>query len=153
MQTIDSTTKKLPLPELVMVAAEQFDLGDTPIEAATLALVKEMNMPRADVTQVGNTIYVAHFGKGVSKHKIFLRAINLDTGRNFVKNSMKYIQYLQKKKVTHVSLEFEGDVYLSFFKMLQKWALGTDSQVGIALTDRGSHRVFVRLGKRPLVAG
>ena len=152
MKTVDSSKKELTTPEIVVESITQLnnlqDEVDLPLETALLAIAKEGSMESADTVQIGNTVFIAHRGEGKNKSKMVGRAFNMDTGRNFIANSIKYLQYLQEKNITHYSTEFEGDTLLPAMQMLQKRLKKTsDSAMYIGITEDDEYIVYVKLGK------
>ena len=152
MKTVDSSKKELTTPEIVIQSAQQLLAGEeTSIQAALLTIAKEGSMESADTVQIGNTVFIAHRGEGKNKNKMVGRAFNMDTGRNFIANSIKYLQYLQDKNITHYSTEFEGDTLLPAMQMLQKRLKKTsDSAMYIGITEDNEYLVYVKLGEEPV---
>ena len=152
MKTVDSKKQELTTPEVVIQAVEQLgDTEDTPIQTTLLAIAKEGSMENADTIQIGNTVFLAHRGVGDNKNKMVGRAFNIDTGRNFISNAVKYLQYLQEKNITHYSTEFEGDTLLPAMQMLQKRLKKTsDSAMYIGITEDDEYLVYIKLGEEPV---
>ena len=152
MKTVDSKKQELTTPEVVIQAVEQLgDTEDTPIQTTLLAIAKEGSMENADTIQIGNTVFLAHRGMGDNKNKMVGRAFNIDTGRNFISNAVKYLQYLQEKNITHYSTEFEGDTLLPAMQMLQKRLKKTsDSAMYIGITEDDEYLVYIKLGEEPV---
>lgn len=152
MKTVDSSKKELTTPEIVIQSAQQLLAGEeTSIQTALLTIAKEGSMESADTVQIGNTVFIAHRGEGKNKSKMVGRAFNMDTGRNFIANSIKYLQYLQDKNITHYSTEFEGDTLLPAMQMLQKRLKKTsDSAMYIGITEDNEYLVYVKLGEEPV---
>ena len=117
---VDSAKKKLSPPEIMSIAAAELDLKGVTVEAAMLGVAQEVSMPNVDLTQVGNTAFVGHRGKGKSKNKMVGRAFNVDTARNFVSNYVEYLAQLQGKGITHYSIDFEGEDLVPVAKAVGK---------------------------------
>jgi hypothetical protein len=151
MQLVNSKEKKLIAPEIVVRAAEH-TIEDSEHDMATsLAIVvTEMQMPTADKRQIGNTVFLAHKGTGKNKKKMVGRAFNMDTGRNFIENCLKYLTYLQRKGITHYSTSFDGEELLGGFKYLQRKVGRSDTEIGIARLEGGGYAVYIRVGKAPI---
>ena len=152
METIDSKQQKLDIPEIIIRAVQQLTgAEDAPMQAALLAIAEEGGMDSADTVQIGNTVFLAHRGKGDNKNKMAGRAFNIDTGRNFIANSVEYLQYLQDKNITHYSTEFEGDRLLPAMRMLQKRLTKTeDSALYIGVTEDDEYLIYIKLGEEPV---
>jgi hypothetical protein len=155
MKLTDSKEKLLPGPEIVaQTIYNQPMLNYTP-EALIGAVAAESTLPNTDIVQIGNTVFIAHTGKGKNKRKMVGRALNVDTGRNFVVNGFKYFTYLQQKGVTHYTTTFTGPVFLNAFKIFQRRAKKQDTEIGIGRLKKypDMYVVFIRLGKEPLAKG
>jgi len=157
---VDSKERELELSEILVRAAFSNNgavstVDDLPLspQVVLAVLSNEMSMPEVDVKQFGNTLFITHSGKGENRKKVVGRALNSDTGRNFMNNALQYAAYLQEKGVTHYSTEFEGTSYLNAFKVLQRLFQSIDSTVAIGrLEDENSYRAFVLFGKDPIPA-
>jgi len=117
---VDSTQEPLPAPSVLSMAAAELDLGGVTVEAAMLGLAHEVSLPDVDLVQVGNTVFVGHRGKKGQKAKMVGRAFNVDTARNFVNNYIKYLSVLQKKGITHYSIDFNGEELVPVAKAVGK---------------------------------
>jgi hypothetical protein len=147
METVvDSKQKPLPGPTVIIMAAQQLDLGGVPIFAAIASVAEELNSKNVDTAQVGNTVFVAHRGKGKNKNKMAGRSFNVDTAKNFVNNYVKYLSVLRNKGVTHYSVDFDGQALLSVVKAAAKRirGAGMETMVG-AFEDNSGYRVYVKL--------
>ena len=147
METVvDSKQEPLPGPTVIMMAADQLDLGGVSKEAAILSVVKELSLPDIDATQVGNTVFVGHRGKKDNKNKMVGRVFNVDTAQNFVNNYVKYLTVLRDKGVTHYSVDFDGQELLPVAKSVGKRIRGTGMKAMMAeFEDNSGYRVFFKL--------
>ncbi len=156
MEIVDSRQKKLEGPDILVMAAYSNNgasaaVGEVyPPGTALAAIAKEMSMPRSDTVQFGNTVYLSHRGEGKNSKKMVGRAFNVDTGKNFVNNSLRYINYLQKKGITHYTTWFNGDDFLNGFRVFQRMTKGSDTQIGIARREDSGYIVYTKIGKEPI---
>ena len=142
---VDSKQEPLPAPTILTMVAGQLDLEGVSKEAALLGLAKEISMPNVDQTQVGNTVFVGHRGKGPNKNKMVGRAFNVDTARNYVDNYVKYLKVLQRKGITHYSIDFDGKALVPVAKAVGKRLQGTGVAAYMAkFTDKDTYRVFFK---------
>ena len=154
MEIVDSKEKLLKGPEIVAMSAYNIPDLKYPKEVVLAAVGMEFTLPRTDLVQIGNTVFVAHMGKGKSKKKMVGRAFNVDTGRNFIVNGFKYFTYLQQKGITHYTTEFYGPVFLNGFKLFKRRADQQDTEISIGkYRNTDKYVVFMRLGKKPLMRG
>ena len=151
MQVVDSNKEKLGIHTILTMAAEELR-KDLSIEQALLAIVKETSLPEADVTQIGNTVFIGHTGKGANKSKMVGRPINVDAARNYINNMLRYLGYLQEKNITHYHAAFEGDTLVPAIKMMQKKLTKTDTQIGLGQyeDEEDDYVVYIKIGKDPL---
>lgn len=146
---VDSKQEPLPAPTILTMVVKQLDLGDTP-EATLLGLAKEISMPNVDQTQVGNTVFLGHRGKGPNKNKMVGRAFNVDTARNYIDNYVKYLKVLQQKGITHYSIDFDGEALVPMAKAVGKKLRGTGVQARMfPFEDSSGYRVFFKLPETP----
>jgi hypothetical protein len=151
MGVVDSKEKILPPAAVITMALENVGTGDMPVETAMMTIVKETET--ADVVQIGNTVFIGHFGAGANKDKVVGRPLNADIGRNYVRNILKYAGYLQKRGITDYVTQFEGDVMLPAMRALKKVFDKTDSVFQLEPAEDNHHVLFVKLGEEPLDKG
>jgi len=124
----------------------QLDVEGISKEAMLLGLAKEISMPNVDQTQVGNTVFIGHRGKGANKNKMFGRAFNVDTARNYTDNFVKYLKVLQQKRITHYSVDIKGETLIPMAKAVGKKLRGTGVQARMFPFEDGSgYRLFFKL--------
>lgn len=152
MKTVDSKKQELGIPEIIAQYLEQtMTEDDPPIQAQLLATVREGTLEGADVVQIGNTVFFAHRGKGENKYKMVGHSFSVDTGRNFIANCIKYLQYLQDKNITHYHTNLADDELIPAMQMIQKRLKKTeDSAMYIGVTEDDKYLVYVKLGKDPI---
>ena len=153
METIDSNQEKIAPGQVMAIAAEQLNEDNIPVEAMLASVAKEASMESADLVQVGNTVFLGHKGKGANKTKMGGRAFNVDTGRNFIRNILNYLGYLQGKKFTHYASQFKGETLLPAMRALEKKMANKDSNIAVARSQNDQYVVYINLGKEPLGVG
>jgi len=143
---VDSKQEPLSGPAIIAMAAEQLDLGGVPIPAAIASVAEELHMKSVDAIQVGNTVFIAHRGKGANKNKMVGRSFNVDTAQNFINNYVKYLSVLRNKGVTHYSVDFDGQELLPVAKAVGKRIRGTGMKAMMAaFEDNTGYRVYFKL--------
>ena len=155
MELVNSKEKLLKGPEIVAMSAYNMPDLKYPKEVMLGAVAAEFTLPRTDLVQIGNTVFVGHMGKGKKNSKKMVgRAFNVDTGRNFIVNGFKYFTYLQKMGITHYTTEFYGPVFLNGFKLFKRRADQQDTEIAIGkYRNTDKYVVFMKLGKEPLMRG
>ena len=127
MDLVDSSVEKLPSADIIVKALQQLGSKQIPPATALAIIVKESSLETADSIQIGNTVFLGHRGKDVNSNKMVGRAFNADTGKNFINNCLKYLEYVRKKGITHYTTIKNSDTniyigkrkngtYIAFFK-------------------------------------
>ena len=148
MQVVNSNKKQLEIPDIVIMAIDD-QRGDSSLQENLLKFVSEATLPSADVTQIGNTVFVGHVGK--DKTKMTGRPINVDTAKNYANNMVKYYAYLQGKGITHWNATFTGDELVPLVRIVQKKLVDTDTKLYLGqYEDSDDYGVFTRIGEEPL---
>lgn len=147
---VDSKQRPLPAPEVMMIAASEQNNTEYPTDHVVTALARELAMPNTDQVQIGNTVFIGHRGKGKYKNVMEGRALNIDTGKNFVNSGLKYLAYLQNKGIEFYRTDFNAQEYLSAFQFWYNKTKNTDTEVDVVQLDTGGYRAFIKIGKDSL---
>lgn len=141
----DSKKKELSIDALLMVAAQQTK-SPYPAEAVYASLVAEMNMKGTSTFRQGNTLFIMHHAKG--RVGIF-RALNADTGRNYLENAYMFAQAAYKMGFDTLSCTFKDPTAMNLFKGVFRNPPQEGMGYRAEKTNNG-FRVTVKLGpKRP----
>ena len=148
MKTIDSKKEKVPTEVVFVLAIDQ--IGSKYDPATTMAVIaREGSMSSADTVQFGNTVFLAHRGKGDNYNKMVGRAFNIDTARNFIENVLQYLEYLRQKNITHYTVLFSGELILKLVKILEN-VINTNSDSVAFIRNRETgddeYAGFVKFG-------
>ena len=148
---VDSNKTKLPAPEILMRAVDQAntnsDIDKLPLQVKMAAVMQQIAMPGTEVTHIGNTVYIGNVGKGKLKTHIHWYGNNLDTGVNYLKNTVEYMKKLKQKGMTHFTTDITPnppkiiDLANELIKQLNK--LGMQAFLG-ANKDKSYYRLYVR---------
>lgn len=150
LTVIDSKIDPQPAPVVISTVVSELDLGDVPPAIAMASIAKEMAMKDADMVQIGNTVFLAHRGKGKNKDMMWGRAFNIDTAQNFIANGLKYFTYMQRKGIKRYVTDYDGAIYDSAFIAWKRYADRADTKIAVGRKSDGESRAFVTLGKIPL---
>ena len=149
MQMINSKEKLLKMPEIILISAQDIGTDGIPLPSALLSLAKEGIAPSADIVQVGNTVFLAHRGKGKHKNMMFGRAFNADVARNYIKNIVEYFKYLKNKGLTHYSTQFKGEKMRNLLSIVGQNIQDITTKFEIARTVVGDkHRLNIMFGDK-----
>ena len=114
------------------------------------AIMVETQRETCEVVKVGNTVFIGHRGEGKNKTKMVGRPLNVDTGRNYIKNMLKYAAYIQGQGITHYSTQFEGEDLLPAMRVVHKRLQDTDTDFAVGRTKDNKYAVLVKFGEELL---
>ena len=105
LKVIDSNKEVVEDAALLTLALSQLENYGVPPQAALAGLAKELSLPNVASERVGNTMFVTTRGTGANKNKAVTRLINIDTKKNLIANSIKFLQQAQRKGITHLAVD------------------------------------------------
>jgi hypothetical protein len=140
---VDSKQKKLNPADIVAVALENTQ-SKYPMNVAFPAVMTEMNQPKTEVKQLGNTLFILH---PADEGQAFFKALNADTARNFFDNSRAYVKYVkQDLGINLLVTEFKDPAIRTLFKAIsQNPPMPGMGYKEYKTTDGGS-RIVLNLG-------
>ena len=150
MEVVNSKTRELKTPDIILMALDQLGTGDMNIATALATIAREGTLKTADTTQIGNTVFLANRGVKANKNKVVGRAFNVDTARNYINNCLDYIEYLRKKEVTHYTVMFEGSEVLKLIQFMKKIMEDIDTNIYIGQMEDGNYTAYFRIGRDPI---
>lgn len=143
---VDSKKNPLPAPEVIMRFAQDFNDTGYPLQNVLAALAEELGMPNTDQVQIGNTVFIGHTGEGEHDNVMEGRALNIDTARNFMRNGLIYIAYLQNKGIKYYRTDFNEKAYTTAFQYWYQQSEGTDTEIDVVQLDNGTYRALIYIG-------
>lgn len=147
MPITNSKEKDLPIPEIITGALADAkrdgQLGDLPVYAAMLSIVQEGAMENTDVEKIGNTVFITHYGQGGTR--AVMRALNVDTARNYLDNSIQYISELARRGVQEMSSDFKDKRILQLFKSIARRPEFSHWGMKVIRAESGVMRAYVVL--------
>tara|TARA_R100001510_G_C7587838_1_gene158529 strand:- start:335 stop:796 length:462 start_codon:yes stop_codon:yes gene_type:complete len=146
MQTVDSNQRQLDIHEIIIMAVKNLE-GDKPIQNILMAIYEETSMDGCEVVNIGNTVFIGHRGKDKNKTKMVGRPLNVDTGRNYIKNMLRYIAYIQEQGITHYTSQFKEDTLLPAMRVMEKRLQDTDTEFSVVPTKNNNYVVLIKIGK------
>lgn len=140
---VDSKQKMLTIKEIIEIAAKQTGVK-RPLEEVIHMLTIELSMPNIWKCREGNTLFIAHKTHlpGVG----YIRALNADTGRNYVDNIRKVAHASYKVGFDTLVTQFTDPAVLTAFKII---AQNPPKDMGFATqrTNDGGYQVTLQVGK------
>ena len=132
MEMIDSKQELLNAANIITIAAKDLGTGDIPLPSALASVAKEGTLSSADTVQVGNTVFLAHRGKGKNKN-----------------NLVKYFNHLKNKGITHYSAQFNGEKMRNLLNIVGQNIQDIATKFMIARTKQeGTYRVMIAFGSK-----
>ena len=146
MKTTNSNNNKLPSAEIIAKTLQQIGSKQVPFATALAIVAKEGSLETADSIQIGNTVFLAHRGKDANSNKMVGRAFNVDTGKNYIRNALEYMEYLHKKGITHYTTMFEGSEVLKMLQFIQRTVKNIDTNIYIGRRKSGGYIAYCKFG-------
>lgn len=147
---VNSKQNPLPAPQVIMRFAESYNDTGIPMPAVLGSIAKELTLPNVDQVQIGNTVFIGHRGEGEHKNVMEGRALNVDTAKNFLRNGLIYIAYLQRKKIRYYRSDFKDPAFLTAFQYFHKQSEGTDTEIDVVQLSGDWYRAYVYIGDKSL---
>ena len=153
MELVDSKSKKLDMRELI-IRALQIDKrvsgSKESIKDMATKVIAELSLRNTEAIQIGNTFFIGLRGLKFP-NKLRGRFLNVDTGKNFVKNFYNYIAHLQKEGISHYTSEIKDKRLVPALQLIENKLRTTDTKLYIAiLKDSSSHGLLIKFGKQPI---
>ena len=114
------------------------------------SIITEAQQKTCEVVNIGNTVFIGHRGKDKNKTKMVGRPLNVDTGRNYIKNMLKYIAYIQGQGITHYSSQFNNESLLPAMRVMDKRLQDTDTELIVIATKNNKYVVLIKIGEELL---
>lgn len=147
MDNVDSRETPLPAPVVMLEAVRKYDNSGYPPEAVVMSLAKELTMPNSDQVQIGNTVYLGHRGKGDNEDLMVGRAFNIDTGEMFVRNGLKYVEYMYRKGIRRYVTQYDGDTFDAAFRVFMRKATPAGLDIQLHKQDNDETIVTIDMTK------
>lgn len=141
---VDSTTKKLTIPEIVAVATKETLSQYSP--AAVLASVaSELQQPQTYSILEGNTLFIIHKGEG--RNGMF-RALNADVPANYLNNCLVFSGAAYKLGFDSLITQFKDKSLLNIFRFVEKNRQKVNPDMGFLAeqAEDGEYIVTIKLG-------
>ena len=150
MRVIDSKKELVQEGVIIALSVDQINTK-YPLATALAIVAREGSMPSADTKQFGNTVFLAHRGKGENQNKMVGRAFNIDIARNYISNALMYLEYLRVRGITHYTTMFSGSEVFKLIKIIERTLENSTDTVGFirkAIKSDTEYMAFVKFGKQ-----
>lgn len=141
---VDSSTKKLTVPEIVAIATKETK-ADYPPAAVLASIAAELQQPQTYSILEGNTLFIIHKGQG--RNGMF-RALNADTPQNYLNNSLVFASSAYKLGFDNIITQFKEPSLLNIFRFVEKNREQVNPNMGfnVRKAENGDFVVSVKLG-------
>ena len=141
---VDSTTKKLTVPEIIAVATKE-TASEYPTAAVLASVYEEMQQPQTYTIMEGNTLFIIHKGEG--RNGMF-RALNADVPANYLNNCLVFSGAAYKLGFDSLITQFKDPSLLNIFKFVEKNRQKVNPDMGFVAqqAEHGDYVVTVKLG-------
>lgn len=141
-QLVDSQQQELSVEEILDIV--NWSSPDPMETARYIAMINaELQMPNTLFIRQGNTLFIIHKAdRGVG----FFRALNADTARNYLANSMEFIKACHKMGFDTMATEFTDPSLLNIFRFISDNPPIEGMGYQVQETDDGSFYVTVKTG-------
>jgi len=118
------------------------------IQDMTTKVIAELSLKTTEAIQIGNTFFIAQRGLKFP-NKLEGRFLNVDTGKNFVKNFYNYLAHLQREGITNYISEIKDKRLIPAMTLVSNKLRTVDTTVSVGSNAKTSG-IFVKLGKQPI---
>ena len=141
-QLVDSQERELSVEEILDIANWS---SPEPMETPRyIAMINaELQMPNTLFIRQGNTLFIIHKAE---PRVGFFRALNADTARNYLENSMEFIKACYKMGFDTMATEFTDPSLLNIFRFISQRPPIEGMGYQVQETDKGSFYVTVKTG-------
>lgn len=141
---VDSSTKKLTIPEIVAVATKETQ-SQYPPAAVLASVAAELQQPETYSILEGNTLFVIHKGDG--RNGMF-RALNADIPANYLNNCLIFSGAAYKLGFDALVTQFKDPSLLNIFKFVEKNRKKVNPDMGFLAqqAENGDYIVTIKLG-------
>jgi hypothetical protein len=143
-QMVDSRQRELSVEDIVGIAAMNTDSAVTGGDAMK-AINAELQMENTLFLRQGNTLFIIHkAAPGVG----WFRAINADTGKNYVANGMEFIKACYKMGFDTMATKFTDPTILTVFRVIGNNPPMEGMGYDVRMTNKGEYFVTVKTGPK-----
>ena len=107
---------------ITRVAASQQETAPMPLAGTLISIIKELELPRSEAVQFGNTVFITHYSE--DGKSAVMRALNIDSAANYMKNGELYTRRLIKQGVRYFMTIYKTESFGIPFKLIEKNHLG-----------------------------
>lgn len=141
---VDSKHQELSNEEIIQIAAQETGSQYSP-EQVTASIMAECHEGGAIMMREGNTLFLIHKSPKDPSVGVF-RALNADTAKNYLQNSIVFIEAASAAGFKTLVATFHDESLLSIFKYISRNPPFPGMGYAVQKTQSGGFRVTVNLG-------
>lgn len=121
---VNSNQEKLSLSEVLFLAVANGKSGlliegNNDLKTAMEHIVKLSLRPNVELVQFGNTAFMILRGEGELEDMARISAYNMDTGRNYIRNLLEFVNYAENKNILRISALLQGEEQVRPLEMVK----------------------------------
>lgn len=144
MTVVDSRQQELSNEEIIAIAAQETGSQYSP-EQVQASIMAEAHEAGAILMREGNTLFIIHKNPNNPEVGVF-RALNADTARNYIENSIVFVQAAAAAGFKTLVTDFEDESLLNIFKYISRNPPMPGMGYAVQRTEDGGFRVTINLG-------
>jgi hypothetical protein len=144
---VDSKHEQLNNEEIIKIAAQETKTPYSP-EQVLATVVAESRLPNTLVIQEGNTLFVVHRSDKDKSVAVF-RALNADVAKNYIQNSIVFVETMKSMGFKTLVTEFFDPTILNIFKFVSLNPPFPNMGYKAIKTNRNTYYVTLNLGSDP----
>jgi hypothetical protein len=140
---INSKQQMLTVPQVIEIVAKETETKRS-VKDVMHMLAIELSMPNIWKCREGNTLFIVH--KTTIPGYGYFRALNADTGQNYVANSIKFVDAAYKVGFDVLVTQFSDATLLNIFKIIFRNPPKEQMGYAVQRTNDGGYQVTLQLG-------
>lgn len=148
---VDSKIEELSPEEIIDIAARETESPYSP-EQVRASVLAEAHGSGAIIMRQGNTLFIVHPSPKNPGVAVF-RALNADTGSNYVKNSTEFIKAIKMAGYEVLVTDFHDESILTIFRYISRNPPFPGMGYSVQRLSNGGFRATVKLGNNQNAGG
>ena len=148
---VDSKLEELSPEEIIDIAARETESPYSP-EQVRASVLAEAHGAGAIIMRQGNTLFVVNPSPNNPKAAMF-RALNADTGGNYIKNSIEFIKAIKMAGYEVLVTDFHDESILTIFRYISRNPPFPGMGYAVQRLSDGGFRATIKLGDNNSAGG
>ena len=149
---VDSKTQMLDPVKIIEIAIEETK-SQYSVDQGVASVIAESQTPNTMIMREGNTLFIINYNPQDKSQGMF-RALNADTGRNYLENSRTFIKAAGMAGFRTMVVQFQDPTILNIFRYIYR----DPPMPGMGYTvqhdeSKGVYQVTINLGDASALRG